>query len=181
MNRAFLGSALSVLLIVGCAETQRSADTGVAAVRAQTNPTLSTTDAAFMTTSARGGMAEVQLGQLAQRNGRSPAVKRFAARMVEDHGRANQEMMEMARQKQVTPPSSIGADQQQVYDRLAALRGVAFDRAYVQAMVEDHQEDVRAYQAEAQNGTDTDVKAFAARELPMLQEHLRMAQALTRR
>lgn len=181
MNRAFLGTALSVLLIAGCAETQRAADTGVAAVRAQTNPTLSTTDTAFMTTAGRGGMAEVQLGQLAQRNGRSPAVKRFAARMIEDHGRANQEMMEMARRKQVTPPSGIGADQQQVYDRLAGLRGPAFDRAYAQAMVEDHQEDVRAYQAEAQDGTDADVKAFAARELPMLQEHLRMAQSLTRR
>ncbi|MFC7555927.1 hypothetical protein ACFQU7_32370 [Pseudoroseomonas wenyumeiae] len=52
--------------LTGCAETQRAADTTVAAAKAQVNPTLSTTDATFMTMAARGGMAEVQLGQLAQ-------------------------------------------------------------------------------------------------------------------
>ncbi|WP_281175550.1 DUF4142 domain-containing protein [Muricoccus aerilatus] len=54
-------------------------------------------------------------------------MKRLAARMIEDHGRANQEMMQIARQKQVTPPSRVGADHQQVCDRLADLRGAAFE------------------------------------------------------
>jgi putative membrane protein len=147
----------------------------------QLNPTLSTSDAALMTTAARGGMAEVQLGQLAQRNGSSAAVKRFGQRMVEDHGRSNQEMMALAQRKEITPPSSVGAEHQSTYDDLAKLRGRAFDRAYAQAMVKDHQEDLQAYQEEAANGTDPDVKAFAARHVPLLQEHLRMAQDLTRR
>ena len=172
------GTAVALLCLAGCAETQRGTDTVVAAAKAQVNPTLSTTDATFMTNAARGGLAEVQLGQLAEKNGRSATVKRFGQRMVEDHGQANQAMVGLARQKQITPPDSIGAEQQQIYDNLAKLRGSAFDRAYAQAMVRDHQEDLRAYQEEAQGGTDPDVKAFAARNVPTLQRHLRMAQRL---
>jgi putative membrane protein len=90
-------------------------------------------------------------------------------------------MMALAQQKQITPPGTMGAEHQRTYDDLARLRGGAFDRTYAQAMVQDHQEDLRDYQAEAQNGTDPDVKAFAARHVPLLQEHLRMAQRLPQR
>ena len=89
MSRAVLGGAVAVIALAGCAETQRAADTTMAAARAQVSPTLSTSDAAFLTTAARGGMAEVRLGQLAQTNGRSAAVRGFGQRMVDDHGRAN--------------------------------------------------------------------------------------------
>ena len=181
MNRISWGAAFALLALAGCAQTQRAADTTLAAAKAQVNPTLSTTDATFMTTAARGGLAEVQMGQLAQRNGRSAAVKQFGQQMVSHHGRSNQEMIALAQQKQITPPSTMGAEHQRIYDDLAKLRGSAFDRAYAQAMVRDHQEDLRAYQAEAQNGTDPDVKAFAARHVPILQEHLRMAQRLPQR
>ena len=181
MNRVFWVSAAAFVVLAGCAQTQRAADTTLAAAKAQVNPTLSTSDAAFMTTAARGGMAEVEMGQLAQRNGRSPAVKRFGQQMVSHHGRSNQDMVALAQQKQITPPSSIGAEHQSVYDDLAKLRGNAFDRAYAQAMVRDHQEDLRLYQEEAANGTDPDVRAFAARHVPILQDHLRMAQRLPQR
>ena len=181
MNRAFWGAAFAFLSLAGCAQTQRAADTTVAAARAQVNPTLSTSDAAFMTAAARGGMAEVQMGQLAQRNGSSAAVKRFGQQMVSHHGQSNQEMMALAQQKQVTPPASMGAEHQRIYDDLAKLRGSAFDRAYAQAMVQDHQEDLRVFREEAQDGTDPDVKAFAARHVPVLEAHLRQAQQLPRR
>lgn len=175
------GAGLALLCLAGCAQTQKAADTTVAAARAQVNPTLSTSDATFMTNAARGGVAEVEMGRLAERNGRSAAVKRFGRQMVTDHGSANQELQALARRKDITPPDSMGAEHQQVYDRLAGLRGSAFDRAYGQAMVQDHEEDLRAYQTQAREGTDPDVKAFAARTVPVLQEHQRMAQRLARR
>jgi putative membrane protein len=181
MNRISWGAAVALLVLAGCAQTQRAADTTVAAAKAQVNPTLSTTDATFMTAAARGGLAEVQMGQLAQRNGRSEAVRRFGRQMVEHHGRSNQEMLALAQQKQITPPSTMGAEHQRIHDDLSKLRGGAFDRAYARAMVQDHQEDLRLYQEEAANGTDHDVKAFAARHVPLLQEHLRMAQRLAQR
>ncbi len=101
--------------------------------------------------------------------------------MVSQHGRSNQEMIALAQQKQITPPGTMGAEHQRIYDDLSKLRGGAFDRAYAQAMVQDHQEDLRIYQEEAANGTDPDVKAFAARHVALLQEHLRMAQRLPQR
>jgi len=113
MDRILQGTAFILLCLAGCAETQRAADTTVAAAKAQVNPTLSISDAGFITSAARGGMAEVQLGELAERNGRSAAVKRFGQLMVTDHGRANQQMMALAQQKQITPPSGIGAEHQQ--------------------------------------------------------------------
>ena len=175
------GIAVVLLGLAGCAETQRGTDAVVAAAAAQVNPTLSTSDAGFMTTAGRGGIAEVQMAQLAERNGQSPAVKRFARKMIEDHGQTNQAMVALARSKQITPPETMGADQQQTYDRLATLRGRAFDRAYAEAMVADHQEDLQLFRTEAADGTDPEVKAMAARHVPMLQEHLRMAQALPRK
>ena len=90
-------------------------------------------------------------------------------------------MVALAQQKQITPPSTMGAEQQQIYDNLAKLRGGAFDRAYAQAMVKDHEDDLRDYRTEAQNGSDPDVRAFAARHVPILEEHLRMAQRLPKR
>lgn len=182
MDRVSWGAAFAFLALAGgCAQTQRAADTTVAAARAQVNPTLSTSDAAFMTAAARGGLAEVEMGRLAQRNGRSPAVKRFGQAMVSHHGQSNGEMAALAQQKQIAPPGGMGAEHQRIHDDLAKLRGGAFDRAYAQAMVRDHQEDLRAHQEEAANGTDPDVKAFAARQVPVLQEHLRMAQRLPQR
>lgn len=175
------GIAIALLGLAGCAETQRSTDAVVAAAAAQVNPTLSTSDATFMTTAARGGIAEVQMAQLAERNGQSAAVKRFARKMLADHGQTNQAMADLARRKRLTPPESMGADQQQIYDRLATLRGRAFDRAYAEAMVTDHQQDLRAFEAEAEGGTDAEVRAMAAHHVPMLREHLRLARALPRR
>lgn len=175
------GAALALLALAGCAETQKGTDTAMAAAKAQVNPTLSTTDATFMTTAARGGLAEVQLAQLAEKNGSSAAVKRFARQMIKDHGQANQAMLALAQQKQISLPESIGADQQQIYDNLSKLRGRSFDRAYAAAMLQDHQEDLEAFRQEARDGTDPGVRAFAARQVPVLEEHLRLAQALPRK
>ncbi|WP_052213822.1 DUF4142 domain-containing protein [Belnapia sp. F-4-1] len=178
MRQWLWSAALMPALLMGCAQTQQAADTTVAAAKAQVNPTLSTTDAGFMTTATRGGIAEVQMGRLAQQRGHSPAVRRLGERMVTDHTQINQEMLALAQQKQITPPDSMGAHHQAMYDRLAGMRGRAFDRAFAQAMVADHQEDVTAFQTEARDGTDPDVKAFAQRHLPLLQEHLQAAQRL---
>ena len=170
----------AALALAGCAETQKAADTTVAAARAQVNPTLSSSDAAFLTEAGRGGLAEIQFAQLARENGRSPAVKRFAAQLAADHGKANRELAALAGRKQIASPERIGAAQQAAFDDLALLHGAAFDRAYASAMVQDHQDDLALFRTEARDGTDPDVKAFAARQVPMLEAHLRMAEALPR-
>jgi putative membrane protein len=125
----------------------------------------------------KGGMAEVELGRLAAQIAQSDAVKQFAQRMITDHGKSNDELTSLARSKKVTLPSDVGATHKATKDRLAGLSGAAFDRAYMQEMVADHQKDVNAFRAESESGKDPEVKAWAAKTLPTLQSHLQMAQA----
>jgi len=131
-----------------------------------------------MSKAAQGGLAEVQLGQLATQQGSSDAVKQFGQRMVDDHTHANNELMQVALQKQITLPKSLSKKDQNVKTRLSKLSGAAFDRAYMADMVKDHQLDIADFQKEADSGQDPDVKAFAAKTLPTLKEHLTMAESV---
>jgi len=133
-------------------------------------------DQTFMIKAAQGGMAEVELGNLAKSNAQSDAVKQFGQRMVDDHTKANDELKSIAAQKNVTLPTSLDAKDQATKDKLSSLHGAAFDKAYMSDMVKDHRKDISEFQKEADNGKDPDVKAFAGKTLPILQEHLRLAE-----
>ena len=172
----FIGAAL--LALAGCQSTQQAATTVQSAAQAQTTPTLSTTDATFINMAGTSGLAEVQLGELAQTRASNPAVRRFAAQMVADHTQANQRLAALARAKQMTPPSSTDTLHTQAYQQLQNTRGRDFDKLYMDGQVQDHQMVVQAFQNEAQNGTDPDVRAFAQQNLPVMQQHLETAQRL---
>ncbi|MEP6924616.1 MAG: DUF4142 domain-containing protein [Pyrinomonadaceae bacterium] len=130
----------------------------------------------FLNEVAEGGMAEVQLASLALTRTQNPEVKEFAKRMIDDHTKATDELKPIAASKSITLPKEPGATEKSLSDKLSKLSGAEFDKEYVKAMVEDHEKDVKAFQTQAQNGTDTDVRAFAAKTLPTLQEHLQMIQ-----
>lgn len=134
-------------------------------------------DADFAVTAAEGGLMEVQLGQLAQSNASSPQVKEFAQRMVEDHGKANDELRALAQQKNITLPTSLSEKHQKKFNELNDKKAEDFDKAYIDFMVDDHQEDIDAFQKEADKGTDADLKSWAAAKVPTLQHHLDMAKA----
>jgi putative membrane protein len=129
-------------------------------------------DKKFVKEAAIGGLLEVELGKLAQEKGSSDAVKQFGQRMVTDHGKANEELKEAATKSGYTVPASLDSKHQSKIDKLSKLSGPDFDRAYVKDMVKDHQEDIRKFQAEADNGTDPQLKSFASKTLPVLQEHM---------
>jgi putative membrane protein len=135
-------------------------------------------DSDFAKQAAQGGMAEVKLGQLAQDKGTSDAVKEFGKKMVDDHSAANDKLKTVAQQENVTLPSDISKRDQATYDKLAKLSGEAFDRAYARDMVKDHQNDIAAFQQEASNGQDPQIKSFASDTLPTLQDHLKMAREM---
>ncbi len=127
-----------------------------------------------MNEAAPGGKAEVELGRMAATQGMSKEVKAFGQKMVEDHSKANQELMQLAEQKKVMLPPDVMPKHKEVMEKLAKLKGADFDKEYVKAMVEDHIKDVTAFEATANNGVDADVKAFAAKTLPTLRMHLQM-------
>jgi putative membrane protein len=133
-------------------------------------------DQAFVTEAAKGGMAEVELGKLAQEKGSSAQVKTFGERMVTDHGKANDELQTLAKNKSITLPSGLAPKDKALRDRLAKLSGDAFDRAYMNAMLTDHRKDVAAFKHESETGKDPDVKSFASKTLPTLEDHLKLAQ-----
>jgi putative membrane protein len=136
-------------------------------------------DQHFIKEAADGGMAEVELGQLAADKATNPDVKEFAQRMVKDHSQANDQLKQIAMQKGVTLPTSPSKKNQATKDRLSRLSGDAFDKAYMADMVKDHKKDVAAFQRESSGGQDPDVKQFASQTLPTLQDHLKQAETVT--
>jgi putative membrane protein len=137
-------------------------------------------DQSFVKKAVVGGLAEVQLGQLAVEHAASPDVKQFGQRMVDDHGKANRELMALVEQKGISAPTTLDRKHRKEADRLAKLQGVAFDRAYIQQMVKDHETDVKLFRTEAQQGKDPELKRLAANTLSTLEEHLNMARNLAK-
>jgi len=165
MQKAILGAVMAG--VVGLYTSQASA-------------ALSAADKAFANEAASGGLAEVQLGQLAQQKASSPDVKQFGQRMVDDHTKANQELQSIAATENLTLATQPGKAEQAAQQRLQHAEGAAFDRAYVDHMVQDHQKDVAAFRKEAQSGQDPAVKAFAQKYLPVIEQHLQMAKELNK-
>ena len=139
---------------------------------------VSVAEKKFATEASQGGVAEVEMGQLALQKATSPEVKQFAQRMVSDHTQANQELMLLAKSEGMDLPSQVDAKHKSAMERLQGMNGSAFDTAYMQSMVQDHERDVADFQKEAQSGSDSGLKAFAQKYLPVLQQHLQMAQSV---
>ena len=138
---------------------------------------LASGDRKFVEKAATGGMVEVQLGQLAQEKASNEQVKEFAARMAQDHAKANDELKQLATSKGANVPAAVGKSQQKDVDKLQKLSGADFDRAYMKQMVSDHKTDINDFQKEAKSGKDADLKSFATTTLPTLQEHMTLAQS----
>ncbi len=139
---------------------------------------LSAADKTFIKKAAEGGLAEVELGQLAAQKASSPEVKQFGQRMVDDHSKANDQLKQVASQKGVTVPDKLTAKDAATKAKLEKLSGEAFDRAYMKDMVSDHTKDVSEFQDASQTARDPDVKDFVSKTLPTLQEHLNQAQSI---
>lgn len=140
---------------------------------------LSAADQQFLKEVGQGNLAEVQLGQLASQRAQHVAVKEFGRWMASAHGFANRELATITERMHGTaPPTALDAEAQATMQKLQGLSGPQFDQAYLQAMVQDHRKDLRAYQQEAQGGQDHLVKTYARNMAPAIQEHLQEAQDL---
>ncbi len=138
-------------------------------------------DKKFVKNAAMGGMMEVELGKIAAAKGGSEGVKQFGQKMVDDHSKANDQLKEVAGKEHMDLPSALDSKHQSKLDKMSGLSGAAFDKAYVKDMVKDHEQDVSEFQTEAQNGTNPDIKQFAATTLPTLKEHLNMIKDLNKK
>jgi putative membrane protein len=196
--------------------------------------TLASDDRKFVMEAAHGGMMEVRMGRMAADKASNADVKAFGQRMVDDHSRANSELMALASQKGITLPGAAdmsmtdqgasstssttaqSSDQQssssssttsqpsstdaagqrharmdantdmtmkdqENNNKLMGLSGDAFDREYMNMMVKDHEKDVKEFEKASTKAKDPDVRAFAAKTLPTLREHLQQARDIQSR
>lgn len=171
-DTATTSSTMSTTDSTGTSATSTAANTGTMNTTASS---LSAADKEFMTKAAIGGMAEVAMGQTASTQGTDAGVKAFGSRMVTDHSKANDELKALATQKGMSLPMELDAEHKKKGDEMAKKSGKDFDKAYMADMVEDHEKDIAEFEKASKSATDPDLKAWATKTLPTLQDHLKMA------
>jgi putative membrane protein len=135
-------------------------------------------DRLFVYEAMIGGNAEVEFGQLTEQKGRSPAVNDFARQMVADHGKANQQLAQLAQAANIPQPRDLDEEHKAMRSRLQQLSGAEFDLAYIRGQIGDHQKTVQLFEWEIGFGQDPQLKGFASEILPIALRHLDMARAV---
>lgn len=167
MKSLLIGAAMFALLAAAPAVAQGNK----AGQRASSG-----SDTKFIEHVARDGEAEVDLGRLGEQKAQSTEVKALARRLVADHTKSNQQLMKIAQQEGAQPPAQPSKSERSERAKLEKLNGQAFDQAFVKQTVQDHQKDIKYFQKEQDSLKDPQLKSFAQQTLPVLQEHLKMAQ-----
>jgi putative membrane protein len=152
-------------------------------MNADTTSTMSSTpvsqeDADWAVEAANGGMTEVELGKIAQQKATSDRVKNFGAMMVADHGKAGDQLKQIAAQKNITLPASLSDKSQKDLDNLNKKTGKDFDKAYIDMMIDDHKKDLDKFKKGSTDLKDADLKNFATQGVPMIQMHLDTIKAI---
>src|SRR5499433_4011125 len=168
------------LLVASTSFAQTSRPNPATSPAETTVPKLDQQDSNFIKEAAAGGMAEVELSKIATKSV-NPEVKRFAERMVRDHTSAGTELTGIATELGATLPKSLDTNHQKIRDQLANMHGPAFDRQYIQIMVDDHDQAVKLFRQEISSSHDPRLKQFAQKVLPTIEEHQKMALDLSGR
>lgn len=176
------GCVLALAMPLGWAQQSRtepqSDQTGSQTGTESQHGQLSSKDFRFLEKFARGGMEEVELGQLAQQKASSQGVRDFGQRMVTDHSKANDELRAIATQKGAALPAKMSHLENMSLSHLQNESAANFDQTYIKDMVKDHKKDVKEFEKAANDITDPDLKAWVQKTLPILQQHLQMAENL---
>ncbi len=140
----------------------------------KTCPAMTTTQ--FATTVATVDMLEIKLGQVAQTNASFPAVKKFGAYMVKSHTAINADLAKVAASEKIALPTKLDAKHAAILKKLSALKGTAFDKAYIPAMVAGHTKVLAMMKAYCTTCKDPAFCKFAKKTTPIIAAHLKAAQ-----
>jgi putative membrane protein len=172
--------ALGLLAPPVFAQTSQPTAPGHASPAATAKDALSQEDKMFVKEAAAGGMAEVELSKIAQKS-ENADVKSFADRMVKDHSMANAQLTAIASGLGADIPKALDPEHERMREKLQTLHGKAFDEQYMRGMVEDHDKAVKLFQQQERSGHNSELKQFAQKTLPTLQDHQKMATDLSRK
>jgi putative membrane protein len=150
-------------------------------VDATPNGQTSIPDRIFVKNALEGGMAEVQLGQLALQKSTNDEVKQFAQKMVDDHTKMGDQMKTVAQQIGVKIPDGPSKKDKETIAKLQALNGDDFDKAYMKDMVKDHKADLNDFKMEASGGSNPAVKDAASQGSQVISQHLQMAEQINQK
>ena len=194
MKKLFASLVVFYFILLACnnnAETtDERTDTSVTTTTNTTNdatPTTATSvvtdekSTTFLTKSANSGLAEVQLAKLAQQKATIDAVKSFAAMLERDHTSVNDQVKNLAGQRNISLPAAPSEDKQKMYNDMEKMTGKAFDKEYISMMVKAHGDGIKLFEDTKANAADIDVKNFADKILPTLKMHLDSAKAIQKR
>jgi putative membrane protein len=137
---------------------------------------ISSADNSFVKGAAEGGMAEVRMGELGDQKASNSQVRDLAKRLQEDHQKANDELQNLAKSKGIDLPTSMGASKQTMISDLESKQSPEFDREFVQQAIKDHQKDIAQFERASHDLSDSEFKSWAEKTLPVLKEHLRLAE-----
>ncbi len=161
------------------AQTMTGSSTGKQTAQSQSKAQLDKSDRDFLTQAAHGGMAEVELGKVAASKGPDEQVRQMGQKLVNDHTKANEQLMSVAQSKGVTLPSGLDKADQNKIDKLSKLSGKEFDKAFWKEVEKDHNKDIALFKKEAKSGKDPELKSFASQMIPALEGHLKMAKEMS--
>lgn len=142
---------------------------------AQNDPQM---DARWAREAGIGGIFEVQLSQMAVQKATSPEIKQFAQKLIDDHTRANQQLMQVAQTKKLEVPSQLDDEKKAKLAKFQQKEGQQFDRAYINCVTAEHVHDILMYRDASQQLRDPELKQFASQQLPTLQQHYQHAAQL---
>jgi putative membrane protein len=175
-------AALALAIVVGACAGDTTPDETTAT---GTGGTVGTSgdiaaDRDFLEEQLAMGTAEIELGRLAQQRAQHADVKEFGAMMVQHHQTAAEELRPIASRAAggQAPQAADLDDHRDLMEELSQLSGADFDKKYIQEMIDDHQEGIGDLEGKAENAADPDVKAWAARALPTMREHLERAKSI---
>lgn len=134
----------------------------------------------FVKEAAQGGVFEVEAGKLAISKASRPEVKDFGNLMVNDHGKANKELMAIAQARGMETPKETSKEHKVQLEKLRTASKDDFDRNYVEMMVKDHEKDVDQFRKASEKVNDPELKAWIVKTLPVLEKHLQSAQDLNK-
>jgi putative membrane protein len=162
-------AALSVSAAPALARTAEEAPQGVQ---------IPDQDKDFFEAAAQGGLLEVKLGQIVVASGSNEDVKGFAQRMIDDHTKLGQKLADIGQRQGLAVPQGLDKKHQDALDRMSQYSGTKLDQEYMRFMVSEHRDDLKAFEKEAQDGTDPAIKQFASAALSTLNEHLALARQI---
>jgi putative membrane protein len=136
-----------------------------------------TMDAAqFVQQAASSGLFEVKAGELAKQRATSDNTKHLGDMIIEEHKKANDDLMKITQRKNIPMPTDLQPNEKATFDKLTAVNGADFDGQFLHSQVQGHQQAIDLFEKASKSLQDKDLKEFAQQYLPMLREHLKMAQ-----